>query len=80
MVHEQFFLGCALDTGRDAVTVEWTEDKRLEHEQIERALQQLDAFRVGHSGRDSTRTPGDNLLGGDAGRCGAVRHHPGLRD
>src|SRR5688500_18557755 len=44
--------------GRDAVTVLGTEDDGLEYEQVERALQQLEAILVRHSGGQSTRVSG----------------------
>src|SRR6185369_12026002 len=48
VVHQQHVFGGLLDRGGNAVPVLRPEDERPQDEEIERALEQLNAIRVGH--------------------------------
>jgi len=47
MLDDQLVVGVALDGLDDAVAVEWTEQQGAKHEQVEGALEQLDAVGAG---------------------------------
>ena len=47
MLDDQLVVGVALDGLNDAVAVEWTEQQGAKHEQVEGALEQLDAVCAG---------------------------------
>ncbi len=46
MVDKESFFRLALDRARDALPVAWSKDKRLQNQQVKRALQQGDAVVV----------------------------------
>ena len=62
MIHQQYIFRGPLDRRSDTVAVLLAENERLEDQQIESALQKLDAVLVGHSRRQTTRVLGDCLL------------------
>jgi len=47
MLDDQLVVGVALDGLDDAMAVEWAEQHGAKHEEVERALEQLDAVGAG---------------------------------
>ena len=55
MIDQQRVFGLLLDGARDALAVLRAEDQHAKDQEVERALEQRDAVRLGRSGRHSTR-------------------------